>query len=138
MRILHATFVAAALALAPCSTASATQRDATPALEGSWGGRHIALNVGTLDTGVEFDCAEGTFYGPYFVGKNGRFSWPGTFTRGTGGPTQIDSKAAELSATYVGVFRGGDMTLSVKLENGQTIGPFTLERFKEPQLTRCL
>lgn len=123
------------LALAGCAT---PQRDITPALQGSWGGRHIGLMVGTLDTDAEFDCAEGTIYGPYLVNNGGRFSWEGTFKRGTGGPVRVGQGPPERAAKYKGVFRGGDMTLAVKLDDDTTIGPFTLERFKEPQIFRCL
>ena len=84
MSIPRATAVAAAISLASCATASAPQRNVTQALEGSWGGQHISLNVGTLDAEVEFDCAEGAIFGPYVVDHDGRFSWPGTFRQITG------------------------------------------------------
>ena len=125
MSIPRATAVAAAISLASCATASAPQRNVTQALEGSWGGQHISLNVGTLDAEVEFDCAEGAIFGPYVVAHDGRFSWPGTFTRGTGGPARAGSEPPQVPATYAGVFRGSEMTLTVEAQDGQTIGPFT-------------
>lgn len=129
-----------ALAIAVLVTAGCTSapRDLTPALQGVWGGRHIGLTVGTMDSDVQFDCAEGTIIGPYAVEADGRFSWAGTYTRGTGGPVRIDQQPASKPATYVGTTRGGSMTLSVDLGDGQRIGPFALERFREPNLTRCL
>jgi hypothetical protein len=134
------TAILALLALASCASVPATQRDITPAFQGTWGGPHIGLRVGTLDTLVEFDCAEGGFTGPYLVNDDGRFEWDGTFTRGTGGPVRVGQEPPEVHAVYTGVFRGsgGYMKLQVKLDDGQIIGPFTLERFKDPQLTRCL
>jgi len=114
-------------------------RDINPALQGIWGGPHIGLTVGTLDTGVEFDCAEGTIFGPYLVEKDGSFAWAGDFTRGTGGPTRVgEGQQPPIPATYVGVVKGPEMTISVELEDHTVIGPFALERFAEPQLTRCL
>jgi hypothetical protein len=105
---------------------------------GTWGGPHIGMTVGELDSDVEFDCAEGTIFGPYSVAGNGSFEWPGKFKRGTGGPARVGQEPPEVGATYAGIVRGPEMTLRVKLDDGTTIGPFTLERFKDPQLTRCL
>ena|SRR5215210_1870160 len=124
-----------ALALAACATPS---RDVTPALMGTWGGPHIGLTVGELDSDVQFDCAEGTILGPYSVSGDGSFKWPGMLTTGMGGPARLGQEPPAMGATYVGVVRGPEMTLSVELDNGSTVGPFKLERFKEPQLTRCL
>ena len=126
--------LAAIILLAGCATA----RDSTPALMGVWGGDHVELTVATLDSAIEFDCAEGMFVGPLAVAEDGRFDWGGTYQRGTGGPDRVGPEPPEVSARYIGVTRGGDMTLSVRLDDGQVIGPFTLERFKDAQLTRCL
>ena len=57
------------LALAACATSS----NITPALVGSWGGDHAQLMVGELDSAIEFDCAEGTVFGPYLVGRDNNF-----------------------------------------------------------------
>jgi hypothetical protein len=124
-----------ALLLAGCAT---PDRDITPALMGTWGGPHIGLTVGELDSDVQFDCADGTIIGPYVVHPDGRFEWPGKFARGTGGPVREGQETPEVDATYVGVVKGPEMTLTVKLDDGTVIGPFKLERFKEGQLTRCL
>ena len=127
------------LALAACVSVPAAPRDITSGLLGTWGGPHIGLRVGTLDTQVEFDCAEGGFTAPYLVNRDGTFEWNGTFTRGTGGPVRVGAEPRSVHAVYAGAFRGGGaMTLRIKLDDGQVIGPFTLERFKEPRLTRCL
>lgn len=130
----------ALLSLAACSSLPAAQRDITPAFQGTWGGPHIGLRVGTLDTLVEFDCAEGGFTAPYLINNDGTFEWYGTFTGGTGGPVRVGEEPPAVRAIYTGLFRGsgGDMTLQVKLDDGRVIGPFTLQRFEEPQLTRCL
>jgi hypothetical protein len=128
-------WLAAAGALAGCST---PDRNITPALLGTWGGQHIALTVGEIDSDVQFDCAVGSIFGPYFVRTDGSFEWPGNFTRGTGGPALQGQEQPAVAATYVGVLTGPAMTLSVKLDDGTTIGPFTLARFQDAQLTRCL
>ena len=105
---------------------------------GIWGGDHVELIVATLDSAIEFDCADGMFVGPLAVAKDGRFNWGGTYKRGTGGPDRVDQQSPTVSASYFGVTRGGEMTLSVRIDDGQVIGPFTLKRFRDAQLTRCL
>lgn len=132
---MNKTAAAALLALAACATA---QRDISPAFQGIWGGQHIGLQVGTLDTFVAFDCADGAFAAPYVISQSGSFEWDGTFTRSTGGPVRVGQEPTPVHAVYFGVVRGPLMTLSVKLDDGQVIGPFTLERFKEPMIVRCL
>ena len=123
-----------AVALGSC----ATTPDATPGLMGIWGGERVELTIATLDSAVEFDCAEGMFVGPFAVAKDGRFDWGGTYQRGTGGPDRVGQQSPTVSARYFGVTRGGEMTLSVRLDDGQVIGPFKLKRFEEARLTRCL
>lgn len=124
-----------AILLTGCATPS---RDITPALQGNWGGEHIGLTIGTTDTDVQFDCAEGTIFAPYLVNMDGTFNWGGTYQRGTGGPVRVGQQPPEVPAQYVGETRGGEMTLSVRLDDGQVIGPFQLERFQDAQLLRCL
>jgi hypothetical protein len=124
------------LALIGCAT---PQRDITPAIMGSWGGDHIELIVGELDADVQFDCAEGAIFGPYSIKTDQTFEWPGTFTRGTGGPVRADEHSPPAQpALYYGRLNGPEMTLSAKLDDGTVIGPFNLERFRESKLTRCL
>ena len=124
----------AVLALTGC----ATTHDVTPALMGVWGGDHIEMIVGSLDSAVELDCAEGTIFGPYSVDRNGNFEWAGDFTRGTGGPERIGQEPPSVAATYIGVQRGPEMTIRITLADGQSLGPFKLTRFEEARLTRCL
>lgn len=130
-----ALWLAVVGALAGCAT---PDRNMTPALMGPWGGQHIALTVGAIDSDVQFDCGEGAIFSPYLVSADGSFEWPGNFTRGTGGPVRQGQEQPAVEATYVGVVTGPAMTLSVKLGDGTTIGPFTLARFQDAQLTRCL
>ena len=132
--------ILALLALVSCASVPAAQRDITSEFQGGWGGPHIGLQVGARDARVELDCAEGRFSAPYVVNRDGTFAWDGAFTRGTGGPVQVGAEPPEVHAVYTGVFRGGRraMTLQIRLDDGQIVGPFTLERSKDPQLTRCL
>jgi hypothetical protein len=117
----------------------ATARDNPFDLVGVWSGQHAVLSVGRLDAGFELDCADGMFVAPYHVARNGAFKWYGTFTPGTGGPVRRGKRPRTVVATYTGIIKWPDeMRISVKLGNGRTLGPYTLRRGAEPQLTRCL
>ncbi|MEO6580813.1 MAG: hypothetical protein ABIN83_06635 [Sphingomicrobium sp.] len=131
---MKAMAAALVLVLESCTTPP----DLTPALVGTWGGDHVGLSVGELDAGIEFDCAEGVVFGPYMVGRDGRFGWAGSFERSSGGPARIDQQPKPIQAHYFGTVRGPAMVLNVRLADGTTLGPFQLERFREARLTRCL
>ncbi|HKC04008.1 MAG TPA: hypothetical protein VKC17_11990 [Sphingomicrobium sp.] len=125
----------AVLALLALGSATSTERDLTPALEGSWGGPRAQLMVGTLDADVQVDCSEGTIYGPYMVKKDGSFAWSGRFSRERetlGRPEQN-----EVDATYEGQIRGGNLTFEVKIDGGRALGPYTVQRFKDADLPEC-
>lgn len=130
LRVLGATFILAA----SCSTL-----DAKPAyLVGGWGGPHagLAFNGGLGD--VQFDCASGSIDTLIFPAKDGSFEAKGTYREGSPGPVRVGQVFRTQPATYSGNVTNDVMTLSVELEDGATVGPFTLTLGGEPQLTRCL
>ena len=105
-------------------------------LTGQWGGPHIGLLIeGGIGT-VEFDCAGGTIDTNLPAG--GTFSAAGTYRAGQGGPVRVGQIFTSQRATYSGSVDGDQMALSVRLEDGTAIGPFTLTRGLPGQLTRCL
>jgi hypothetical protein len=121
------------LALAGC--AALGQGPTT--LSGVWGGAGIGLNLeGGLGT-VEYDCASGTIDQP-IPSAGGPFSVSGTHRTGQGGPIRVGQIFTSQRATYSGTAVKGDMTLTVKLEDGSELGPFTLKQGAPPQITRCL
>lgn len=106
---------------------------------GAWGGEHILLNVTGRGGSFELDCAHGSLDEPLSVGGDGAFDVRGRFVRERGGPEvagrQPDSHPARLS----GRVEGTSMTLRIVLTNsGETVGEFSLERGRDPQLTKCL
>ena len=125
---------AAALLAASCATL-----DDKPAyLVGGWGGPHVALTFeGALGT-VEYDCASGTIDGLVFPAKDGRFTAKGQHRPGQGGPIRVGQIFRSYRATYTGQIIEDVMTLTVALEDGTSLGPFTLAHGAPPQLTRCL
>lgn len=125
---------AAALLLTACATL-----DDKPAyLIGSWGGPHIGVIFEGGLASVELDCASGTIDRPVYPARDGAFTAKGSFRTGTGGPVRVGQIFKSQAATYSGTVANDVMTLGIKLDDGNTAGPFTLARGAEPQLTRCL
>jgi hypothetical protein len=111
-------------------------------LFGMWGGPHAgAVFQGGL-ADVQFDCASATIDDPVYPAADGTFSAKGTYRTGASGPIKVGeyfksqdamfsgqvTKAAEKKAPRV-------MTLHVMLEDGSTVGTFTLTEGTPPQLT---
>jgi hypothetical protein len=105
-------------------------------LSGQWGGPHVDLLLeGGIGT-VEFDCAGGTI--DTNLAASGTFTAAGTYRAGQGGPVRVGQIFTSQRATYSGSVAGDQMTLSIRLEDGSTLGPFSLTRGAPGQLTRCL
>ncbi len=118
---------------------SCTTLDAKPAfLVGSWGGPHAAITFEGGLASVEFDCASGTIDGPVYPAKDGTFTAKGSVRTGTGGPVRVGQIFKSQRASYAGQVAKDSMTLSVTIENGTAMGPFTLRQGNPPLLTRCL
>ena len=107
-------------------------------LSGQWGGRHISLLLeGGLGT-IEYDCASGTVDTVIYPAPDGRFSATGTHRPGQGGPIHVGQIFKSYRATYSGTVEKDQMTLSARLEDGTTIGPFNLVHGSQGELMRCL
>lgn len=109
-----------------------------PSLVGQWGGNHVGLDLGKTSGRLAYDCASGTIDGPLVVDSEGRFAVTGHHTPGHGGPDRIDQVDPSFRAQYSGRLRGDNMTLTVRVENGVMIGPYSLRFGAEPTLMRCL
>lgn len=117
---------------------------------GTWGGRHVRLDVGSRGARVEFDCAHGTLEGPVTLDRDNRFDVRGTFTRERGGPVRVPPDAADgqtppdegeetFPARYTGRLRGKSLSLTVtNLDTGEKVGTFSLGHGEQPVLTKCL
>ena len=110
----------------------------TSYLLGPWGGPHagIAFQGGLAD--VQFDCASGTIDVPILPAKDGTFEARGTFRAGRPGPVHVGQIYRSEPASYSGKVMKQEMTLTVTLEDGTALGPFTLIAGAPPQITRCL
>ena len=109
----------------------------SPNLIGAWGGPHaaIAFNGGLAD--ALFDCASGTIDVPVYPGKDGVFAARGTFRAGTPGPVRVGQIFRSEPASYAGHVVKNVMTLTITLDDGTALGPYTLIQGAAPQLTRC-
>ena len=124
---------AAALALAPAAALAKTAN-----LFGVWGGPHagIAFQGGLAE--VQFDCASGTIDVPVYPAKDGAFTARGTFRAGEPGPVRVGQIFRSEPANYSGHVVKNLMTLTITLDDGTAVGPYTLAQGAAPQLTRCL
>ncbi len=126
--------IGAALLAASCATLD----DKPDNLFGAWGGPHVGIVFEGGLANIEYDCASGTIDGPVYPAAGGQFTASGTHRPGQGGPVRVGQIFTTLRAKYSGQVTGDTMTVSVGLENGTSLGPFTLTRGAEPLLTRCL
>jgi hypothetical protein len=126
--------IAAAAGLSACASLALSPTNAS----GQWGGPHIGLVLeGGLGT-VEYDCAAGTIDTPVIPAPDGGFTATGTHRAGQSGPIKVGQIFTRVPATYAGKIVKDHITLGVVLEDGTTLGPFSLDRGAPPQLTRCL
>jgi hypothetical protein len=131
---------ALAIGLAGCTTL----QNGPDRIFGTWGGAHIGLDFEGGLADVRFDCASGTIDDPIYPAADGSFSAKGTYRTGTAGPIKVGQFFKSQGALFAGrapkrPAKDGPrtMTLSVALEDGTTLGPFTLSEGAPPQLTRC-
>ncbi len=122
-----------ALALTACDTMVPGLKPAS----GSFGGPQIGVLLETGAGTVDFGCASGTIDEPIFPGKGGVFSVKGTYRTGQSGPIKVGQIFRSQEATYAGSIVKDDMALSVKLEDGTDLGPFTLKLGAPPLIERC-
>src|SRR5690348_3546289 len=137
VRVMKLWLVMGPLLLGGCETANVQ----TSHLIGIWGGPHAGLNLQGGLGDVQFDCASGTIDDPFYPGPDGSFSVKGTYRTGAPGPVRVGQFFKSQGATYAGQVTRGTaknasrvMTLHVALEDGTTLGPFTLDEGAPPQL----
>jgi len=106
------------------------------ALKGSFGGSHIGLDMEGGLGAVQFDCAAGTIDQPIISG--GPFNVPGTYLPGQAGPVRVGQIFTVKRATYSGTATKTDITMTVTIEDGEVLGPYSLTLGAPPQITRCL
>ena len=124
----------AALLVAGCASLD----DKPDYLVGTWGGAHIGITFEGALGSIEYDCASGTIDSIILPAKDGKFTAKGQHREGQGGPVRVGQIFRTQRATYSGEVHEQVMTLNVALEDGTSLGPFTLRQGAPPQVTRCL
>jgi hypothetical protein len=120
------------------SSSSAKTHKRQRALNGTWGGDHIGLEVTGRSAVIDYDCARGTIDGPLVIDRNGNFKLSGTYIREHGGPIRRGESANARRARYSGWTDGKKMTLSVVLSDPkETVGTFSLTRGQQGHLWKC-
>jgi hypothetical protein len=125
-------------AIAVLASGCATLENKPSHLMGVWGGAHAAIEFQGGLADVQFDCASGTIDEPITPGAGGKFLAKGTYRAGAPGPIRVGQIFTSQPARYSGDVVEHVMTLNVALEDGTTLGPFTMTEGQAPQLTRCL
>lgn len=104
---------------------------------GTWGGKHVSLEVTEDGASLDFDCAHGEINKPIQIDSSGRFNVQGTYTREGPGPIRADKNYSD-SARYSGTVNGDTMTLSVAPANSANQNnTFTLTRGKAGRIWKC-
>jgi hypothetical protein len=109
------------------------------AAQGNWGGEHISLSLTGRGGSFELDCAHGTVDEALAPDGEGKFDVRGSFVRERGGPEIVGERPDSHPARLTGRIDGTRMTLRIVLTgSGEAVGDFSLERGKDPQITKCL
>lgn len=131
---MRRTLALALLALAGCESLQQTPSNLT----GDWGGPHVGLMFEGGIGHLQYDCASGTIDNWIIPGPEGRFRADGTHRPGQGGPVRVGQIFKSQRAEYTGTVQNKVMELTVRLEDGEVLGPFTRREGQQPQITRCL
>ena len=132
--------VPAVAALATTMALCSPTYDGSPSVAtGTWGGDHIALEATDKGAQVDFDCAHGSIDEPLTLDGDGRFDAKGVYAAESPGPQREDQNRQGRPTRYTGRVQGSTMTLTISLlENGETVGSFTLTRGRTAKITKCL
>src|SRR5688572_20801118 len=122
--------------LMPAAYTPAAGRRFLPA--GSWGGRHISMEVGAGQTRIGFDCAQATIASRILLDSRGRFTIKGVYVEERGGPTRQGLEKPGYPVRFTGSVMGKRMKLSItRTDKKELIGTFTLTHGQEPELVKC-
>ena len=141
IRILFSSVLVAAIAYFRLRRIPARMPDH---LIGIWGGPHAGVDFQGGLADVQFDCASGTIDDPSIRRADGSFSVKGTYRTGPPGPVKVGQFFKSQDAIYSGQVtkerreeRAAPDDAECALEDGTSLGPFTLTEGMPPQLTHC-
>ena len=106
--------------------------------EGTWGGRHVSLEVTEAGATVEYDCAHGSINEPLLLDRQGTFSAAGEHVVERGGPQRAGPESGGRPARYTGSVSDKTLTLVVTLvDTKEEVGRFTLKHGETPLIVKC-
>ncbi|HEY5071310.1 MAG TPA: hypothetical protein VII63_04685 [Caulobacteraceae bacterium] len=103
---------------------------------GSFGGDHVALDLGPGGGRVEFDCGAGTIDEPVRVAADGRFSVGGHIPAVAGGVSRAQEGGGQV-VRYVGTAIADTVIFTVATANGSPSPTYRVRRGQRPRLLRC-
>ena len=104
---------------------------------GLWGGEHISMEVTARRTTIEYDCAHATIDQRITLDRRGQFKVSGKQVQEQGGPVRQNELLNSYPAQLTGRVSGTRMDLTVKRDNGELIGTFTLVYGQQASLKKC-
>lgn len=139
IRTIGFTGICAALLMSGCRTLEGKPDHVL----GVWGGPHAGVTFQGGLADIQFDCATGTIDEPLYAVEGGPFSIKGTYRTGPPGPVKVGQFFQSQGAAFAGEVTKGtkasrqQIIFHVTLEDGTTLGPFTVTDGTPPQLTPC-
>jgi hypothetical protein len=113
-------------------------RAASALTPGTWGGKHIRLEVTERGATIEYDCAHGVVEQRIVVDRAGRFSVAGTHYEEHGGPVHASDTESGYPVRLNGRVGGSLLKLTVtRAGTKKSIGVFNLVRGGEAQIMKC-
>jgi hypothetical protein len=105
---------------------------------GTWGGKHIRLEVTERGATIEYDCAHGVVEQRIVVDRAGHFSVAGTHYEEHGGPVHASDTESGYPVRLNGRVGGSLLKLTVtRAGTKKSIGVFNLVRGGEAQIMKC-
>lgn len=129
----HGYFVVMAFCVAACSGAGVI---AGPVDAGVWGSTQGNLTVYADSATLDLACAAGRLPSTLVADSTGTFDVAGFYAAEVG-PVSINGPDWQ-PARYRGTRTGDDLSISVTLSTGATIGPLRFHRGTVGQFARCL
>ena len=106
--------------------------------KGTWGGKHIGLEITDNGATIEFDCAHGTVDQRIEGDSNGVLDLRGTYVRESPGPARQRDREDSHPARYTGRVEGKSMTITITLtDTGETVGTFKSTQGALPKVFKC-